>query len=212
MIRAVLFDMDGVLIDAKDWHYDALNRALAHFGYTISRESHLSTFDGLPTRQKLRMLTKARGLPAGLEGFINALKQNYTLEISNQRCKPVFNHQYALSRLKRDGYRMAVCSNSVRQSVEAMMRLSALSPYLDAIVSNEDVAKAKPDPEMYLKAMSELGVEPAECLILEDNDHGIEAALASGGHLMKIGVPDDVTYHAIVARIAEVEAGAEETA
>ncbi|WP_299694815.1 HAD family phosphatase [uncultured Tateyamaria sp.] len=205
-IKAILFDMDGVLIEAKDWHYDALNRALAHFGYTISRESHLSTFDGLPTREKLKMLSAARGLPEGLHGFMNALKQNYTLEISAMRCKPVFNHQYALSKLKAEGYRLAVCSNSVRQSVETMMKLSALDPYLDMLVSNEDVAKGKPDPEMYLKAMDALGMKPEECLILEDNDHGIQAAIASGGHLMKIGVPDDVTYHAIKARVAEVEA------
>ena len=205
-IKAILFDMDGVLIEAKDWHYDALNRALAHFGYTISRESHLSTFDGLPTRQKLKMLSAARGLPEGLHEFMNALKQTYTLEISHQRCKPVFNHQYALSKLKAEGYRLAVCSNSVRQSVEAMMKLSALAPYLELLVSNEDVSKGKPDPEMYLKAMAHFDLAPEECLILEDNDHGIQAARAAGGHLMKIGVPDDVTYHAIKARVAEVEA------
>ena len=204
-IKALLCDMDGVLIDAKDWHYDALNRALSHFGYGISRESHLSTFDGLPTRQKLKMLSKSRGLPVGLHEFLNALKQGYTLEISYQRCKPAFNHQYALSKLKSEGMKIAVCSNSVRGSVEAMMKLSALDPYLDLMVSNEDVTRGKPDPEMYLKAMEVLGVKPHEALILEDNDHGIEAALASGGHLMKIGVPDDVTYHAIRARIAEIE-------
>lgn len=205
MIKAILFDMDGVLIDAKDWHYEALNRALEHFGYTISRESHLSTFDGLPTREKLRMLSSSRGLPEGLHDFLNALKQAYTLEISYQRCKPVFNHQYALARLKKDGYKLAVCSNSVRQSIEAMMRLSALSTNLDLIVSNQDVEKGKPDPEMYLKAMKSLNVEPHECLILEDNDHGIQAAVASGGHLLRIGVPDDVTYQAITTRISEVE-------
>lgn len=207
MIKAILFDMDGVLIDAKDWHYEALNRALEHFGYTISRESHLSTFDGLPTRQKLRMLSSSRGLPEGLHDFLNALKQAYTLEISYQRCKPVFNHQYALSRLKKDGYKLAVCSNSVKQSIEAMMRLSSLSNHLDLIVSNQDVEKGKPDPEMYLKAMQSLNVEPNECLILEDNEHGIQAAVASGGHLLKIGVPDDVTYQAITTLISEVEAG-----
>lgn len=206
MIKAILFDMDVVLIDAKDWHYEALNRALEHFGYTISRESHLSTFDGLPTRQKLRMLSSSRGLPEGLHDFLNALKQAYTLEISYQRCKPVFNHQYALSRLKKDGYKLAVCSNSVRQSIEAMMRLSSLSTHLDLIVSNQDVEKGKPDPEMYLKAMQSLNVEPKECLILEDNEHGIQAAVASGGHLLKIGVPDDVTYQAITTLISEVEA------
>ena len=206
MIKAILFDMDGVLIDAKDWHYDALNRALEHFGYTISLESHLSTFDGLPTRKKLKMLTKARGLPASLQEFINALKQSYTLEISHQRCKPVFHHQYALSKLKGESYRLAVCSNSVRQSVEAMMRLSALDRFLDLLVSNEDVGNAKPDPEMYITAMDKLGVAPSECLILEDNDHGIEAAMASGAHLLRIGTPDDVTYRAITTRIREIEA------
>lgn len=205
MIKAVLFDMDGVLIDAKDWHYEALNRALGHFGFTISRESHLSTFDGLPTRQKLKVLSKARGLPEHLHEFLNDLKQAYTLEISHQHCKPVFNHQYALSRLKSDGYKIAVCSNSVRQTVEAMMRLSALEPCLDEMISNEDVAKGKPDPEMYLKAMSGFSVKPNECLILEDNEHGIEAALASGGHLLRVGVPSDVTYQSIKARIAEIE-------
>jgi HAD superfamily hydrolase (TIGR01509 family) len=206
MIKAILFDMDGVLIDARDWHYAALNRALAHFGYTISRESHLSTFDGLPTREKLHMLTRASGLPNGLHDFINALKQSYTLEISYQRCKPVFNHQYALSRLKKDGFKLAVCSNSVRQSIEAMMKLSSLQPYLDLIVSNQDVSRGKPDPEMYLRAMKTLDVSPSECLILEDNEHGIQAAKASGGHLLMIGLPDDVTYQAIKTRICEIEA------
>jgi beta-phosphoglucomutase len=205
MIKAILFDMDGVLIDAKDWHYEALNRALEHFGYTISRESHLSTFDGLPTRQKLRMLSSSRGLPEGLHEFLNTLKQVYTLEISQQRCKPAFNHQYALSRLHNNGYKLAVCSNSVRQSIDAMMRLSSLYNYLDFIVSNQDVEKGKPDPEMYLKAMKNLNVDPHECLILEDNEHGIQAAVASGGHVLKIGVPDDVTYRAITTRISEIE-------
>lgn len=205
MIKAVLFDMDGVLIDARDWHYAALNRALEHFGYTISRESHLSTFDGLPTRDKLHILSSASGLPLGLHEFINTLKQSYTLEISYQRCKPVFNHQFALSRLKSDGFKLAVCSNSVRQSIEAMMKLSSLQPYLDLLVSNQDVTKGKPDPEMYLRAMNILNVDPDECLILEDNEHGIQAAKASGGHLLMIGLPEDVTYSAIKARICEIE-------
>ena len=198
--------MDGVLIDAKDWHYEALNRALKHFGFSISRESHLSTFDGLPTREKLKMLSQAHGLPSKLHEFLNELKQAYTLELSHLSCKPTFNHQYALSKLKAEGYRIAVCSNSVRQSVEAMMKLSALQPYIDEMVSNEDVSKGKPDPEMYFNAMRILDVTPEECLILEDNEHGIRAALASGGNLLKIKVPDDVTYKAIKNRIAEIEA------
>ncbi len=197
--------MDGVLIDARTWHYDALNLALSHFGITISEESHLATFDGLPTREKLRILTKAKKLPNGLHELISNLKQIYTLGICNQRCKPKFNHQYALSRLKKDGYKLAVCSNSVRASIEAMMNLSCLNSYLDLIVSNQDVKEAKPNPEMYQQAMSMLGCAPGECLILEDNENGIKAAIAAGGHLFKIGDPDDVTYQSIKSRILEIE-------
>ena len=71
--------MDGVLIDAKDWHYEALNQALELFGMTISRDEHLSTFDGLPTREKLKILTKSRGLPESLHQFLNSLKQKCTV-------------------------------------------------------------------------------------------------------------------------------------
>ena len=95
MIRAVLFDMDGVLIDAKDWHYEALNRALELFGTTIDRDSHLATFDGLPTRDKLKILSKTRGLPLGLHDFLNRLKQNQTVQITYERCRPVFHHRQA---------------------------------------------------------------------------------------------------------------------
>jgi beta-phosphoglucomutase len=205
MIKAILFDMDGVLVDAKDWHYEALNAALSHFGFDISRDSHLSTFDGLPTRQKLSILTASRGLPAGLHELISTLKQTYTLELSYCKCKPTFNHQYALARLRNENYKLAVCSNSVRQSIETMMRQSSLSDYLDLIISNQDVSSGKPDPEMYLLAMKKLGVAPQECLILEDNEHGIQAAIAAGGHLLRIGVPSDVTYFSIKSRIVEIE-------
>ncbi|QNI83921.1 HAD hydrolase/ IA/ variant 1 family protein [Synechococcus sp. PROS-7-1] len=205
MIKAILFDMDGVLIDARNWHYDALNRALELFGYTISPESHLSTFDGLPTREKLKILSKTRGLPEGLHEFLNTLKQTFTLEISYQHCKPKFNHQYALKNLKADGYQIAVCSNSIRKTIETMMDLASLSDNLDMIVSNQDVKNGKPDPEMYLKAMASLEVDPCECLILEDNPHGIQAAIASGGHLLKVATPDEVSYQAIQRRILEIE-------
>ena len=117
----------------------------------------------------------------------------------------MFNHQYALKRLKDDGYKLAVCSNSIRKTIETLMELSSLSHNLDIIISNQDVENGKPNPEMYLKAMNNLGVEASECLILEDNPHGIEAAVASGGHLLKVGLPQEVTYQAIKARISEIE-------
>lgn len=206
MIKAVLFDMDGVLIDAKDWHYEALNRALEMFGMAIDRDAHLATFDGLPTRRKLEILSRTRGLPHGLHEFLNDLKQDETLQITYAACRPVFHHRYALATLKGDGLKLGVCSNSIRQTVELMMQLSGLTSFLDILVSNEDVSKSKPDPEMYLKAIETLGLEPHEVLILEDNDHGIQAARASGGHVMVVGTTDDVRYNNIRRRIDEINA------
>ena len=119
----------------------------------------------------------------------------------------LFHHRFALSRLKQDNLKLAVCSNSVRQSVELMMRLSNLAPFLDLMVSNEDVKKAKPDPEMYNFAIDRFGLKPSEVLILEDNEHGIAAARAAGAHVMVVGTVDDVRYDNIRCAIAAAEQG-----
>ncbi|MFN9709276.1 MAG: HAD family hydrolase [Burkholderiales bacterium] len=185
-IKAVLFDMDGVLIEAKDWHYEALNRALDIFGIPISRIDHETTFDGLPTKKKLEMLSIDRGLPRQLHGFLNDLKQQYTVEMVHTLCKPKFAQERLLSALKQEGYRLAVCSNSILSTVKLMMEKAALAPYLDLMVSNEDVAKPKPAPDMYLKAMEVFGLRPEQCLIVEDNENGIKAAMASGAHLLVV--------------------------
>jgi beta-phosphoglucomutase len=206
-IKAVIFDMDGVLIDAKDWHYEALNRALALFGLEISRYDHLITYDGLPTTKKLEMLSLERGLPIGLHSFINDIKQQYTMEITYAKCKPKFYHQYALSRLESENYKLAVCSNSVRNTIELMMEKSALIQYLGFYLSNQDVTNAKPDPEIYNSAVTRLNLLPEECLVLEDNEKGIQAAKASGAHLLKINTVEDVNYENIKARIHEIETG-----
>lgn len=204
-IKAVIFDMDGVLIEARDWHYESLNKALNLFGSEITRYDHLITFDGLPTKKKLEMLSLEGGLPVKLHNFINDLKQEYTWEIVYTKCKPIFNHQYALSKLKNEGYILAVCSNSIRKTIELMMQRSGLMPFLDFFLSNQDVVKGKPDPEIYNKAIQRLGLHPKECLIVEDNQNGVKAALASGAHLLKVENPDEVTYLNIIKRIKEIE-------
>lgn len=205
-IKAVIFDMDGVLIDAKEWHYEALNKALGLFGLEISRYDHLVAYDGLPTKRKLEMLSTERSLPVELHDFINEMKQKYTMEIVHTKCKPSFHHEYALSRLQHEGYRLAVASNSVRNTVQVMMEKSALMGYLDFFLSNQDVTVGKPDPEIYTKAIARLGLQPQECLIVEDNERGIQAAVASGALVMQVDDVNDVTYHNIMRNIMRLEA------
>lgn len=204
-IKAILFDMDGVLIDAKDWHYEALNKALGLFGLEISRYDHLTTFDGLPTKVKLQMLSRRYYLPIQLHPFINAVKQSYTEDLIVQRCHPMFHHEYALSKLHKQGYKIAVCSNSMRKTIELMMERSGLAKYIDLIVSNEDVKRTKPDPEMYLTAMSRLDVKPNECIVVEDNPNGIRAGKESGATVLEVSTVYDVNYENIERKIGECE-------
>ena len=204
-IKAVIFDMDGVLIDAKEWHYESLNKALELFGLQISRYDHLVTFDGLPTKKKLEMLSLENNFPTGLHQFVNDMKQQYTMEIVTMKCKPVFQHQFALSKLKSEGYNIAVCSNSIRQTIEMMMDKAGLSQFLNFFISNQDVVKGKPDPEMYNLAISRLGLTPNQCLIVEDNDNGKKAAIASGAHLLEVNDTCDVDYYTIIKKIKEIE-------
>ncbi|OIO11215.1 MAG: HAD family hydrolase [Elusimicrobia bacterium CG1_02_63_36] len=205
-IKAIIFDMDGVLIDARDWHFEALNKALSLFGMEISRYDHLVTYDGLPTRKKLEMLTLERGLPEGLHPFLNELKQRYTFELIHARCRPNFIHEYALSQLKERGYRLAVCSNSIRATIELMMNRASLAQYPECILSNEDVKKPKPDPEIYETAISAMKLSPAECVVVEDNQNGIQAAKAAGAHVLEVTGVDDVTLHNITQFIGKVDA------
>lgn len=209
-IKAIVFDMDGVLIEAKDWHYEALNKALRLFGYEISRYDHLVTYDGLPTSKKLEMLSLEKGLPRGLHAFINELKQCYTVDMVQTSCSPRFFHEYALSRLKSDGYRLAVASNSIRNTVQLMMEKSALLPYLDFFLSNQDVKRAKPDPEIYTTAVERLGLQPSEVLVVEDNHNGIQAATGAGTNVMKVDTVYDVNYENIIDHIRRFETFGEE--
>ncbi len=204
-IKAVIFDMDGVLIDAKDWHYDALNEALSLFGYEINRHEHLTTYDGLPTKTKLQRLSLDKGLPERLHSFINEMKQQYTINLIHKLCRPQFNHEYALSRLKTEGFRLAAASNSIRYTMDMMLGKANLLPYLNFTLSNEDVSIPKPSSEIYLKAIKLLELEPNDCLIVEDNENGIKAARDSGANVMIVKDVIDVNYKNILKHIKQYE-------
>ncbi len=204
-IKAVIFDMDGVLIDAKEWHFHALNKALSLFGMEIDYNDHLHRFDGLPTKEKLLILSKERNLPKTLFDFIDELKQKYTLEMVATACHPRFHHEYLLSKLSLEGYRLAVASNSIRHTIENMLTRANIIDYLEFYLSNQDVIKSKPDPEIYLTAMSKLGLTPEQCLIVEDNDNGIRAARESGAHVLAIKEIEEVNYLNIKKTIRAIE-------
>lgn len=211
-IEVVIFDMDGVLIEAKDWHYESLNKSLKLFGFNISRHEHLTSYDGLPTKKKLEFLSLESDLPKELHSFINEMKQAYTMDMLHTLCHPRFVHEYALSQLKSAGYKIAVASNSIRATIDVMMDKARLTPYLDIIFSADDVEIGKPDPEIYTKTIAYFGVRPEQCLIVEDNENGIKAARASGAYVLEVREVNDTNLDNIMARINQINASVKETA
>ena len=151
------------------------------------------------------MLTLERGLPIQLHNFINDIKQDLTFQLGYAKCKPNFTHQYALSNLKTLGYKMVACSNSIRKTMDILFERAAIINYFDFYLSSDDIREPKPDPEIYKLAMTKLGFQPEECLILEDNENGIKAAKASGAHLLIISDVNDVNLENITNRISEIE-------
>ena len=204
MVDTVLFDMDGVLIDATEWHYDALNEALEIFGFEIGREEHLARFNGMTTRKKLEILTLEKELPRELHDIISEVKQDRTLRIAARKCFPTAAHLILLSTLKNNGVRVGVVTNSIRMTTEFMLQYSGVSKFLDVLVTNEDVENPKPAPDGYLLAMKKLDSNPANTVVVEDGMHGIQAAKAAGARVVEVRDPGDVSLE-ILERIMGTE-------
>ena len=205
MIKLIIFDLDGVLVEAKEIHFETLNTAIKEVAgskYVISLNEHYSTYDGLKTNQKLELLTRNKGLSTKHYTEIWDKKQQYTIDqISNlkqdERLIDIFK------RLRAGGYKLACASNSIRRSVLVMLAKIGIIEYMDLIVSNEDVKNSKPHPEMYWKSMSMMGVLPEETLIVEDSPHGLLAASRSRANVLRVNNPTDLTFDKLFVKLNE---------
>jgi len=198
MIKLVIFDLDGVLVDARELHYEALNEALVDVDpkYVIQRPEHLSTYDGLSTTKKLNMLTKAKGLSKELHDAVWRLKQKKTIEIIDA-FTPDLRMIQILKRLKREGHTIACATNSIRETAKLQLIRRGFFEHIDFLYSNQDVNKPKPSTEMYLRCMLKAGVDPDETVIIEDSHHGRKAAMSSGAYLCAVKDSTDVDYNKI---------------
>jgi len=204
-IKLVIFDLDGVLVEAKNIHYDALNQALGK-DYAIDWNEHLSVYDGLKTNQKLEMLTERKGLPTELHSKIWENKQKYTLQMLKE-LQSDETLQSVMNSLVECGYKIAVCSNSIRKTVLTVLSKLGIMEFMDLVISNEDVKNSKPHPEMYWKAISMMSCLPEETLIVEDSPYGLLAASRSKSHVLRVTKPQDVTYDNIFNKLIEIEKG-----
>ena len=196
--KLVIFDLDGVLIESRELHYEALNDALRKVGseYVITREEHLSLYDGLNTTKKLEMLSEKKGLDRKYFNQIWQDKQVATFNLirqfpKNNRLRQMF------AKLSTNGIKIAIASNSIRETVKLALLSIGVMEYVDYYVSNEDVKRTKPYPEMYWQCMTALDVLPKNTVIIEDSHIGRQGALDSGAHLVPVKDSHDLTMEKI---------------
>ncbi len=204
----IIFDLDGVLVDARPLHFHAFNTAVAAFGnqYVLSWDEHQAYFDGLPTRRKLELLTERKGFPVERHERAWETKQ----AISTLMVEQVFpdpRMQTLLEALRADGHTLACVSNSVQATVDRMLIRTNLLDQFDLIVGNDrwPECKPKPAPDCFRRVMKDLGFDGEHTLIIEDSEPGLRAASgADGAAVFAVSGPEDVTYSNIAPRTWEL--------
>ena len=192
-LRLIVFDLDGVLVETKRVHFEALNQSLLDAGAArISWQEHLSRFDGLDTESKLDALISEGRLTPAQRSSVWSRKQAVTRSLlrsqeANKEIRKVFRM------LREAGIVVGIASNSIRATVDSEINRLGLDQLVNFSLSNEDVSKKKPHPEIYWRAMITAGADPTDTLILEDSGVGRRAAMLSGAKLVPIDSPSEIT-------------------
>lgn len=197
MIKAIIFDFDGTLIELVEVHYEALNKAIvenASKSLCISTEEQNTIYNGLSTKTKLNLLVENHGLDPNKINKINQDKQKYTLEYIDSHIKPNLQLKEDLSRLKSEGYKLYCASNAMLATINLGLKKLDIYDLFDYIIGNDDVKRQKPAPDIYYKCFIHLGLDAKECLIVEDSKHGRESAFRSNAAVCTVDSPLDLTY------------------
>ena len=180
MIKAIIFDMDGVLVDSEPFHVEIEKRQFELNHLSISEEEH-HQFMGVATDVMLREIAKRHLLTLPVETLIEQNKLNtiqYFTELKEIQAMPGLID--LLEILIRKNIPMAVASSSFPEIIEIILMRTGLRKYFQAVVSSQEAGKSKPEPDVFLLAAQRLGIKPEDCLVIEDSDNGIRAAKAAG--------------------------------
>lgn len=195
MIKFIVFDLDGVLVDTKNLHFAALNDALkkSKKKYQIKFSDHLRLYDGLPTKEKLNILIKKKYIFKDEFNNIYKEKQKKTASLLKKQIK--FNKDiYKIFLKLSKKYSLAIATNSIKKTLNTCIRILKIKKFLTYSISTNDTVQKKPHPEIYLRCLVSTGFKPSETLILEDSHVGRVSANQSGCNLMPIKDLKDVNF------------------
>jgi beta-phosphoglucomutase family hydrolase len=209
--RAVLWDMDGTLIDSEEQHWISWRNTLANEGIVITRAQFLATF-GQRNDSIIPQLLGAAATPQRIERISEAKEELYRHLIRRDGISPLPGVASWLHRLHKHGWLQAIASAAPRANIDAVLEALSATHIFQSIVSAEDVQKGKPDPEVYLKAASRVEASPENCIVVEDAAAGIEGARRAG--MRSIGVSHDGQHlpaDVVVQSLALLDSDAFET-
>tara|TARA_R100001591_G_scaffold113747_1_gene127302 strand:+ start:1325 stop:1936 length:612 start_codon:yes stop_codon:yes gene_type:complete len=196
--KLFIFDLDGVLVEACDWHRDALNLALSEVSNVkINQEEHITTFNGIPTKQKLKILTKQGRVALSDHPVINELKQQKTIEIISSEAQVRQEKIDMIRHIKLNNHKVCCYTNSIRKTAELMLEKTGILSLFDEVLTNQDVSEPKPSPEGYNYLINKYGFKPCDTYIIEDSPKGIQAAKSSGANVIEVLNADDVDINTI---------------
>lgn len=173
--RAVLWDMDGTLIDSEEFHWVSWRNTLANEGIAITREQFLSSF-GQRNDSIIPRWLGTTATPERIERIANSKEELYRQLVRRDGISPLPGVANWVRRLHREGWLQAIASAAPRANIEAVLEALSATHIFQGIVSAEDVHRGKPDPEVYLAAAARVRVSPDQCIVVEDAAAGVEGA------------------------------------
>lgn len=203
-VRHIAFDLDNCLVDTDVMHYVVLNRALEPYGTQITWDEHLAVYKGRPTKTKLLMLAGEGRISSGAILDIHKCKQMLTKEAIGDTVHPSSEVHTLLSELAYQEYRMCVCSNCVRESVNMLADAAGITGYMDFMLSTAEVPeRPKPFPDMYMLAAKQWEICPGHMIVVEDGEQGIKAGQRAGCVILEVGGPTDLSIDMMLPRIEQ---------
>lgn len=179
MLRSIIFDMDGVLVNSEPVHYRAYLMALEPWGKTFSYEEY-KNYIGTVNAVILDGLIRKFGLPVTRDEFNEMMKEKKAYLYERDGYPGIDGVPDMLKCLKEAGYLLAVASSSPYENIIKATKALGICQYFDVLVSGESVEHPKPAPDVFLKAAGALGTAPEDCLVVEDSCHGVHAAKNAG--------------------------------